>query len=534
MRVASHSFLLISYVSDQLLSSLDSAILEYKGQHSSQRASPAGSFRSPDNHENVRDVPVETLISYLVAAKRALSSIHHVHRATTLLNEARSTIESTATLVARTKYLRRSLYAQLKILRSVQFELEGNAYVVKQEANVTIKELETTDRRLQDNIQLLKQTAIDHGFKARKPLDENGEELEVDLKNTLFDFVDDQPVITLRQMVRVAEANVNAARSSVDASIRNLEEDLQQVNEVLTDRTATSSSTKSDLQPLGIPKQLKLLERNAHNMAESLESLVQHFDSCVNAIKHTEGAGAAVAKNFTSEELPEGVDVETFQGPTEPMSEEERTEMLHVLRNDADQVEDVVAEIQERAAGMDAQLDRILIWRASCEASYKDVFKAFKFLQKIGDQLPAHLAEVDDFSSYWSVEKGKIDECMVGMEELCDLYENFLAAYDGMIVEAARRKGVRKRMEKIVQEAQTQLDQLYQDDLTEREHFRAEQGDYLPSDIWHGLDVLPSQFAFHRSNDEGLDSIPDLPKETVASALKRLKAAHGMGEAGER
>ena len=128
----------------------------------------------------------------------------------------------------------------------------------------------------------------------------------------------------------------------------------------------------------------------------------------------------------------------------------------------------------------------------------------------------------------WTDERQKISDCMGGMEELCEMYESFLTAYDGMIVEAARRKTVRKRMEKVVQEAQKQLDQLYQDDMAEREHFRSEQGEYLPSDIWHGLDVMPAQFGFQRLNEEGLSSIPDLPKEAVAGALRRLKATHGV------
>lgn len=483
----------------------------------SRKPSPAGSIK----HDAT--VTIETLISYLVAAKRSLSSIHHVHRATTLLNDARSTIESTAALVARTKYLRRSLNSQLKLLRSVQFDLEGAAHNIKQDINATFQELERADKKLQQNIELLSQTAIEEGFKVPK---NDGE----DIKNTLHDFVDSKPVDGLRLSAQNTRDGVQDARNAIDNSIRGLEDDLQHINEVLADRTATSSSTKSDLHPPNIPRQLKMLERNAHDVAQNLENLVQHFDSCVNAIKHTEGAGAAVARNFTTEDLPEGVDVDTFQGPAESMSEDERTEMLLVLRADAEQVDDVVADIQERAMEMDTQLGRILTWRFSVENAYKDVTVAYRLLEKVGDQLPHHLIEVNQFSAHWLGERQKIFDCIGGMEELCDTYGNFLTAYDGMIVEAARRKTVRKRMEKIVQEAQKQLDQLYQDDLADREHFRNEQGEYLPSDIWHGLDVMPAQFGFQRLNEEGLSSIPDLPKEAVAGALKRLKAAHGMQE----
>lgn len=483
----------------------------------SRKPSPAGSIRQD------AAITIETLISYLVAAKKSLSSIHHVHRATTLLGDARSTIEATAALIARTKYLRRSLHSQLKLLRSVQYDLEAAAHNIKQEVTTTLQELEKADKKLQENIGLLRETAIEEGFKIPRS---DGEES----KNTLHDFVDSQPVDGLRLSAQNAHNSVQEARNAIDSSIRSLEDDLQHINEVLADRTATSSSTKSDLHPPNIPKQLRMLERNAHEVAQSLESLVQHFDSCVNAIKHTEGAGAAVARNFTTDDLPEGVDVDTFQGPTESMSEDERAEMLRVLREDAEQVDDVVADIQERALEMDTQLGRILTWRFSCEHAYKDVSVAYRLLEKVGDQLPHHLIDINQFSAHWLGERQKISDSIGGMEELCDLYGNFLTAYDGMIVEAARRKTVRKRMEKVVQEAQKQLDQLYQEDMAEREHFRTEQGDYLPSDIWHGLDVMPAQFGFQRMNEEGLSSIPDLPKEAVAGALKRLKAVHGMQE----
>jgi autophagy-related protein 17 len=75
-----------------------------------------------------------------------------------------------------------------------------------------------------------------------------------------------------------------------------------------------------------------------------------------------------------------------------------------------------------------------------------------------------------------------------------------------------------------VEDAQASLEQLYEEDLAEREHFRSEQGDFLPSDIWHGLNVLPPKFAFARVDRLEADSIPELPRKTVDEALKRLKA----------
>lgn len=494
-------------------------------RQNSRRPSPEGSNKSSDT-----EVSVETLISWLVAAKRSLASIHYVHRATTLLAEARSTIESTAALIARTRYLKRSLHSQLKILRGVQYEVEAGAHTIKQEIHTTIKELENADRKLQTDIDLLKETRIEDAFRARRLDTVTLADTQVEIKDTLHDFVDDQPVEALRQNAQAAHASIQNARHRIDDSIRNLEDDLQRINEVLADRTVTSSSTKSDLEPPDMSKQLRSLETNAREMAQSLESLVQHFDSCVNAIKHTEGGGAAVVKNLTAEDLPEGVNVEALEASTHSMSDQDRTEMLQVLKTDADQVEDVVAEIHERAADMDMQLNRIVNWRESCETSYRDVASAFRLLEKVGDRLPTHIIEVTAFSAHWADERSRIDDCAAGMYELCEMYEKFLAAYDGMIVEAARRRLVRKRMERIVQEAQQQLDELYNGDMQERDRFRSEQGAYLPSDIWHGLNVLPAQFTFQKMNDAGLDSIPELPKEIVANAFERVRAAAAFRE----
>ena len=112
---------------------------------------------------------------------------------------------------------------------------------------------------------------------------------------------------------------------------------------------------------------------------------------------------------------------------------------------------------------------------------------------------------------------------MAGLEDLREVYKNFLGAYDGLIVEVARRKAVKHQMEKVVREAQAKLEKLYEDDAAERDAFRMDQGDYLPSDIWPGLANPPPKFLFSRADDAS-GSVPDLPRKTVEEALKRLKA----------
>jgi autophagy-related protein 17 len=477
--------------------------------------SPAASFQAPT---------IDGLISNLLASKRSLASIHHVHRATTILSTAHAALESMTILSARTSYLQRSLTSQLKILRGVQFELEDIANNTQSEFNLVLKDLDASHKRLEDTVKALRDTKIDDGFKIGRPPASDGE-ADRELKENLHDFVDDKPVEELKDGLKASIDEVQEAKRAMDESIQSFEDDLQNVNNALGERTVSSSSTRSDLQQPDIPALLKNLDGHAKEMAKSLESLVKHFDLCVTAIKHTEGGGAAVAENVSANDLPEGVGVEDFQTPAQPITEEERLEMMQVLENDANEVDEVVMEIQDHSAEMEAQLDQILMWKDRKEGRYEDFLGAFKLLEQVNARLPSYVSQSAVYSTRWSEERLKIEEGITGLEDLRTVYENFLGAYDGLIVEVARRKAVKIQMEKVVREAQAKLDKLYEDDATDRDAFRIDQGDYLPSDIWPGLANPPPRYIISRADDES-GSVPDLPRKTVEEALKRLKAGN--------
>ena len=468
---------------------------------------------------------VETLVSYLVAAKRSLGSIPLVHRATTILSEARASVESTTALLAKSAYLRRALAAQLKILRGIQFELEAAAQATQFEFQGVIKELDNTDARLLKCIDLLKQTQIEEAFNAYAEL----EDASGTAKKTLHDFVDDKGVESIKEAMKVAIDNVQNAQHEMNQSIQTLEEDLQSANDVLNNRI-DSSGTESELQFPAIPKVLSLLENNAREMAHGLESLATHFDNCVKVIKHTEGGGEVIAQTMSAEGLPDavGTDIHALQDPAQPMSEEELVELLEVVEGDAAEVDEVVMELQDRNAEMEAQLEKVSQWRERQESTNNDVTTAFKLVEKIGGRLSGYVAEAARHSIRWVEERAKIEDGIGGMEELCEHYANFLHAYDGLIVEIARRKTVKKQMERVIAEAHEKLEQLYEQDRAQRLEFKNDQGEFLPSDIWHGVNALPPRYVITKSDDDitagGASSIPDLPRKTVEDALKRLKA----------
>ncbi|KAJ9633428.1 uncharacterized protein PV06_06776 [Exophiala oligosperma] len=486
----------------------------YLAQQHSPQSSPSQSLRAASP-----PATVETIVSYLVASKRSLGSIHLVHRATNILTEARASIESTTALLAKTTYLRRSLASQLKILRGVQYELDSAAQTIQQEFQTIIQELDDTGARLLQCIDFLKETSIEEAFKSTTEAE------GVTGKVTLHDFVDDNGVEQIKQAMRAAIDNVQNDEHEINQSIQTLEEDLQSINDVLVNRT-NDSGAESDLKQPTISATLSILEHHAKEMAQGLESLVKHFDLCVTAIKHTEGCGEAVVQtmNTNAEDLPEavGMGMEELQAPAQPMNEEERLEMLQVLENDANEVDEVVMELQDRHAEMEAQLERIVPWREQQENVYADVTTAFRLMDKISGRLSGYVAETARHASRWNEEKAKIEDGIGGMEELCSYYTNFLHAYDGLIVEVDRRRAAKKAMERVVVQAHSQLDQLYESDRQLRVKFRENMGEFLPGDIWHGVNDLPPRFEINRV-DEGFEaSVPDIPRRTVEEAARRF------------
>ena len=481
--------------------------------------SPSASSQKPTGQ-------LESLIAHLLASKRSLSSIHHVQRATTILSRARSDLESTTILAARTTFIQRSLASQLKILRSVQFELEDVVHNGQAEFGSILKELDDADKRLEQTVQRLKRTKIEPGFRVAdsRATGVSVDEVVTEAKATLHDFVDDASVEELKDDLKKSINEVQQAKADIDRSLRDFEEDLQIVNDALKGRTATSSSSSSNFQPPNIPAILKALEIHAREVAESLESLVKHFDLCVTAIQHTEGGGAAVAKSLEIGELPEGVIVEDFKAAGHSITVDEKKDMMAVLDNDAAEVEEVVIEIQDRILQMEAQLDQVQLWKEKKEAENEGVLAAMKLVEQVSTRLPGYIIQNQTFVARWGEGKIKIKEGMAGLEELRDVYWNFLVAYDGLIVEVARRRAVRNQMEKVIREAHSMLQQLYEDDVEEREAFRLGRGEYLPVDIWSGLSDPPPKYGFSRIGDDR-ESVPDLPRKTVEEALKRLTAA---------
>lgn len=71
-------------------------------------------------------------------------------------------------------------------------------------------------------------------------------------------------------------------------------------------------------------------------------------------------------------------------------------------------------------------------------------------------------------------------------------YQTFLNSYKALLHEAERRNAAEAKMKDYVTEVNAKLAQMSIQETNRRQDFVAQQGDYLPADIWDEL-LLPSR-----------------------------------------
>ena len=309
-----------------------------------------------------------------------------------------------------------------------------------------LRNLDAADLRVKQRIELLKVTTVEATF---RPTNE-------DEQRCLFDFLDEKGVNELITTLHNSIDHMNQAQAEFAKSSDAFDNELKSIEDVLQlsapmtyghDSSSTASIFRS-------------LESHATEMADLLQSLVRHYDLCITALRHTEGGGEAAEQAHV--DLAEGL---AFDNPDQnipaPITEEERSEMMQVLQNDAFEVEEAVQEIANYAVEMELQMEQIdnCVERSSKENV--SLRGSIAMLDHLSDQLPCYIAASSKFASNWSREKQRMEEMMGELDGLRDFYDAFLRAYDDLVIEIVRRKTVKAKMEKIVKDAMTKIDELY-------------------------------------------------------------------------
>jgi autophagy-related protein 17 len=352
----------------------------------------------------------------------------------------------------------------------------------------------------------------------------------------LYDFIDSATVSNLEGTLRACidrhnegHATLGDSNDAFDTALDNLHSSI--------DNIPTTPTTSSNPSP--IPSLYRDLEVHAKEAAQAFQSLVQHYDLCVTALRHTEG-GSAAATQATGDEPVHSAD--EFAAPPEPMDEQERLEMVAVLVKDAHEVEDVVTEIRERGSEMEFLLSQIDSHITHLRNEASALSSVLQMVSQITGEVKAHVATARSFHASWLEDTQPI--LLNGIEEWenqREFYERFDLAYAELLVEVSSRRRRHDKAKKKAEEAQKELDRLHAEDQRSREQFTLAQGDFLPLDIWPDLRDPPRQYevkpvlivvkegdgdAELESRDEEsgtVRSIPQLHRSVVERALTRVK-----------
>ena len=350
----------------------------------------------------------------------------------------------------------------------------------------------------------------------------------------LYDFIDSTTVSNLEGTLRACIDRYNEALAILGDSNDAFDTSLDNLHSSIENVPMTPATTSN---PSPIPNLYHDLEGHAKEAAQAFQGLVQHYDLCVTALRHTEG-GSAAATQATGDAPSQSGD--EFAAPPEPMSEDERQEMLNVLQKDAHEVDEVVSEIRERGSEMTFLLNQIENHINHLRNEASALSSILQMITQITAEVRSHILTSRSFHVSW------LDDTrptlLNGIEEWenqREFYERFDLAYAELLVEVSARRRRHEKAKRKAEEAQKELDRLYTEDERAREQFALAQGDFLPLDIWPGLRDAPRQYevkavATEMNNEEETEdqegvkghvarSIPQLGRNVVERALTRVK-----------
>ncbi|KAG6000309.1 hypothetical protein E4U21_005617 [Claviceps maximensis] len=486
--------------------------------------SSSGSLkRSDDDQPKPPFIPIDTLVNHLLVAKRSLSSMNHVLRANELATSARLSHQETLLLAAQTAFIRNSMLDQVTILTRVRGSLQSTYEWGKRDFKKLVKAMDEVDADLTGTIHMLRDTQV------QNTLQPNDRE-----SMNLLDFVDETSVHDMRDAMKhsiqdlqvgflvskgrhecsvhkttLTDTRVQKIQVSFDGDLLRFETDIRNLRKTLTSSpplSATDDGTQSATAALLVD-----MDDHSTTMASLLASLTTHFDMCVTAIRTTEGAAALARRKVAEVTQSQGSDVVSISGviaeqeshmsDLEPKTAEDRAEMLKVVVQDAEEVDDVVSEIQEHLATMEQEYAVVQKHLGRTKAAYASTLESFALLGEIGDRLGDYMAAEGDFRQRWELEKETVFGKLGEMQEMRQFYEGYASAYGSLVLEVERRRAVDERVHGIWRKAQESVDKILEADRTSRETFRQDVGEYLPTDLWAGMQEPVRKWAVVQIDD---------------------------------
>lgn len=423
-------------------------------------------------------------------------------------------------LNARNAYLSRGVKDSVDALVNVRDGIAKEGQVAGADFNKVIERLDVANERLERTLADLRATRVDSSLQK----DHNGEnDDDADVadadtepespdeaveQQTLYTFIDASKHEHLQSSLRKDIDSWHSSNDDLNHTLNTFQESLETISGLLhqdeedNERFAPNKSPLYNPTPLPIPELFSNMVDHATEMASLLSNLVSHYDLTVTALKNTEGGGEA-AKRAIQQASAEGADEgdndqanaaameeSLYSKPTtQPISDEERDEMLAVLENDAEQVEDVVTELRDRNTEQEDLFSQLSEHYHTSKGTDARLRETLAMLHEMRDlHLPAHLHALSAFRVSWQRIRASILDKTDELLGLAGSNESFLTAYAELLNEVKRREGVRVQMRKVAEKANRELRRLWERDREERTGFLEEFGAFLPQGIWAGAE----------------------------------------------
>lgn len=262
-----------------------------------------------------------------------------------------------------------------------------------------------------------------------------------DQTQTLYALVSPTPLETIRSQIRQHIDAITAATASITSVINTLASHTTTVHRTLDSPEDDAESQHISLEKSAIREIFTTLEDKASESAQSLQSLITHYDLCVKAVRNTEGGGEAVSTH-------DGVEGERLdvQGDEPLISEEERVELLAVISKDAGEVDDVVSEIDDAGREMEVLSGELSEHLLYLQSESQRLDKAKRLLEACAPELKGcgRAGEV-----FWRTMEGELEgirEGLRGLEEVGRGFGGFREGYGRMVGELGRRGEFERRM----------------------------------------------------------------------------------------
>lgn len=468
---------------------------------------------------------LEQLVVHFVAAKRSLTSILHGWRANELVTSSRALVEEIAILNAKNAFARRGIEVHVGTLQDIRDEIADAGRRTTDDFKTTIAALDKADARLQDTLKSLRNTVLHESLQRRSaqgPEEDQDEERASPFpsttnQKTLHDYIDEANHDDILAALRALIDSFQAAHGDFDEDLANLDSTLSTISHKLA-YPAAASLHASDSPP-SIRTPITTLEFHATSMAGLLQSLISHYDLCVSALKSTEGGGHAALQAAQAEQLPlknppastdnaeESLYLKTVP---DPLSAADRAQMLSILTSDADEVADVVTELQDRSADMETNHTLLLAHATQSRTMHDQLRSALQTLHTLRTTaLPAHLAALQFFTQTWRSIHAAITTKTTALAELTDFHASFVSAYAKLLDEIDRRAAAETKMRKVADRARRELERLWDLDCEAREGFMEDAGRFLPGDLYPTIGSGARQWTVVREGGEEIQELED-------------------------